>query len=120
MILQKQPSRGVLQKRCSENMQQIYRRPPMPKCDFNKAALQGRCSEEHLWTAASHTSMIRLNDVVTIPFLCFRSSIDIEGIRTVFVLYFSFMKDILNVKNANKSTSSNFYLYNIHKQKHFK
>ena len=35
---QKQPSRGVLSKRCSENMQQIYRRTPMPKCDFNKVA----------------------------------------------------------------------------------
>ena len=29
------------------------------------------------------------------------SSIDIEGIRTVFVLYF-FMKDILSVKNKQK------------------
>ena len=38
-VLQKQPSRGVLRKRCSENMQQIYRRTPMPKCDFNKVAL---------------------------------------------------------------------------------
>ena len=47
-------------------------------------------------------------------------SIDIEDIRTVFVLYFFCMKDILNVKNTNKSTSSNFYPYNIHKQKHFK
>ena len=37
--LQKQPPRGVLRKRCSENMQQIYRRTPMPKCDFNKVAL---------------------------------------------------------------------------------
>ena len=37
---QKQPSRGVLRKRCSENMQQIYRRIPMPKCDFNKFAKQ--------------------------------------------------------------------------------
>ena len=36
--LQKQPSRGVLRKRCSKNMPQIYRRTPMPKCDFNKAA----------------------------------------------------------------------------------
>ena len=38
--LQKQPFRGVLKKRCSEKMQQIYRRTPMPKCDFNKVALQ--------------------------------------------------------------------------------
>ena len=37
---QKQPSRAVLRRRCSENMQQIYRRTPMPKCDFNKVALQ--------------------------------------------------------------------------------
>ena len=28
--------RAVLEKRCSENKQQIYRRTPMPKCDFNK------------------------------------------------------------------------------------
>ena len=35
---QKQPSRGPLRKRCPENMQQMYRRTPMPKCDFNKYA----------------------------------------------------------------------------------
>ena len=34
--LQKQPIRGVLKKRCFENMQHIYRRTPMPKCVFNK------------------------------------------------------------------------------------
>ena len=27
-------------KKCSENMQQIYRRSPMPKWDFNKVARQ--------------------------------------------------------------------------------
>ena len=39
-INQKQPSRCVVKKRFSENMQQIYRRTPMPKCDFNKVAKQ--------------------------------------------------------------------------------
>ena len=39
LVLQKQPSRGVYKKRCCENIQQIYRRTPMPKCDFNKIAL---------------------------------------------------------------------------------
>ena len=34
--LQKQSLRGVPRKRCSENIQQMYRRIPMPKCDFNK------------------------------------------------------------------------------------
>ena len=38
--IKKQPSRGVLKKRCSENIQQIYRRTPMSKCDFNKVAKQ--------------------------------------------------------------------------------
>ena len=38
--LQKQPSVVVLIKRCSENMWQIYKRPPMSKCDFNKVAEQ--------------------------------------------------------------------------------
>ena len=37
---EKQPSRGVLSKRCSKNMQQIYRRTHMPKCDFNKITNQ--------------------------------------------------------------------------------
>ena len=37
-IFQQQPFRGVLWKRCPENMPQIYRRTPMPKCHFNKVA----------------------------------------------------------------------------------
>ena len=36
--LQRQPSWGVLLKSCSENMQQLYRRTSMRKCDFNKVA----------------------------------------------------------------------------------
>ena len=40
LLLQKQPLKGVLEKRCSENMQQIYRRTHMPKCNFNKVAKQ--------------------------------------------------------------------------------
>ena len=31
---------GALIKRCSENMQKIYRRTPMPKYNFNKVAKQ--------------------------------------------------------------------------------
>ena len=40
----KEPSRGVPRKRRSENMQQIYRRTPMLKCDFNKVARQLYCN----------------------------------------------------------------------------
>ena len=38
--IQKQPSRDVLIQKCSENMQQISRRTPMMRCDFNKGAMQ--------------------------------------------------------------------------------
>ena len=40
LYIQKQPSRGILKKRCSENTQPIYRIKPMPKCDFNKVAIE--------------------------------------------------------------------------------
>ena len=40
LLFQKQPSRGILKNRCSENIQQIYRRTPMPKCYFNKVAME--------------------------------------------------------------------------------
>ena len=36
----KQPSASALKKRRSENMQQMYRRTLMLKCDFNKVAMQ--------------------------------------------------------------------------------
>ena len=39
--LHKWPSKDVLKKRCSEYMQQIYRRTPIPKCDFNIALRHG-------------------------------------------------------------------------------
>ena len=38
--IDKQPSRGVLRKRCSKNMQQSYRRTPILNYDFNKVAMQ--------------------------------------------------------------------------------
>ena len=40
ITIEKQPFISVLIKRCSENMQQIYRKTPMPKCDFSKVAKQ--------------------------------------------------------------------------------
>ena len=36
--IKKQPTRVVPSKRCSEQMYQIYRETPMPKCDFSKVA----------------------------------------------------------------------------------
>ena len=62
-IQQKQPFRGVLRKRCSEDMQQIYRRTPMSKCEFNKlhfgmGVLMYIKFAGHLWTAASDTGYL--------------------------------------------------------------
>ena len=42
-------STRVLIKRFSGNMQQIYRRTPTPKCDFNKIALQLCWSHTSAW-----------------------------------------------------------------------
>ena len=53
---QKQPSRYVLRKSCSENIQQIYRRTPMPKCDFNKFAKQLT-----LWHACSLANLLHIS-----------------------------------------------------------
>ena len=38
--IKRQPSRDVLRKRCSENMQQIYWITPIANCDLNKVAKQ--------------------------------------------------------------------------------
>ena len=50
--LQKQPLRGVPRKRYSENMQQIYRRLPMPKCEWN-ASLQLHWNRTWAWVFSS-------------------------------------------------------------------
>ena len=47
--IRKQPTRSVLKKRCSENKQQIYRRTPMPKCEFNKVAKQLYWNRTSAW-----------------------------------------------------------------------
>ena len=54
---QKQPPTSISQKRCSENMQQIYRRTPMPKCDFNKVAF---AIEIALWHGCSSVNLLHI------------------------------------------------------------
>ena len=39
LLKQKQSPTGVPMKRCTENMQQTYRRTPILKCDFNEGAM---------------------------------------------------------------------------------
>ena len=46
---QNQPSIGVLIKKCSEKMKQIYRRTSMPKCDFNKVTFHFHWNHTSAW-----------------------------------------------------------------------
>ena len=55
VCLQKQPSSGVLTKGCSENIQQIYRRTPMPKCD-----LQSNFIEITLWYVCCPVNLLHI------------------------------------------------------------
>ena len=56
--MQKQPSRGILRKKYSENMQQIYRRTPMPKWDFIK--VQFSLIEITLWYECSPVNLLHI------------------------------------------------------------
>ena len=61
--------RGVLKKRCSENIQQMYRRTPMPKCDFNKVAKQSKLQGNFIEIALRYgCSPINLLHIFKIPF----------------------------------------------------
>ena len=60
----KQLSIVVLTKRRSENMQQIYRRTPMPKCDFSKVALQLYWNRTSTWVFS-----VNLLHIFRTPFL---------------------------------------------------
>ena len=53
----RQPPKGVLKNSCSANMQQLYRRTPITKCDFNKY----------------HNTM-RVDDHISIAYTCFESN----------------------------------------------
>ena len=55
---------GVLRNRCFENMQQIYRRTPLPKCDFNKVAF-----------LKNTTGQLLLNNDFTMSVIFFQNAI---------------------------------------------
>ena len=88
--LQKQPPRGVPRKKCSENIQQIYRKTPMLKCNFNKALelywnhtsawvfsckfpayFQCTFSSEHLQMAAFAAAIMFILDISFLALLLF-------------------------------------------------
>ena len=76
LLVQKQSPRGVPTKTCSENMQQIYRRTPMPMCDFNKVALHVYWNQTSAWVSSfikiilRHVcSPVKLLHIFRTPFL---------------------------------------------------
>ena len=50
-------------------MQQIYRRTPMRKCDFNKVALQDTFLYEQLWTALESYLSVENHEQMFVFFL---------------------------------------------------
>ena len=58
-LIQKHTPRSVPRKRCSENMQYIYWRTPMPKYDLNKVAIT-------LWHGCSPVNLL---NIFSTPFL---------------------------------------------------
>ena len=66
---QKQPPRSVPRKRSSGNMQQIYRRTPMPNCDFNKVAEQSSCRATFWNRTSAWVFSCKFADIFRTPFL---------------------------------------------------
>ena len=60
---QTQPFRGVLRKRCSENMQEVYKRTPMSKRDFNKVVF-----DNFIEIALRHGYSVNLLHIFRAPF----------------------------------------------------
>ena len=92
--IRKQSSRGVSRKSCSENMQQIYRRIPMPKHDFN--TLWHGCSCIYIYTYNCNCIYIHIYIYIYINFVCqvLMSEYIYKKLRHLFTkkLYFGFFQ----------------------------
>ena len=111
-MLQKESSRGVLEKSCSENLQQTYWRTLMPKCDFNKVGFE--------ITLRHGCSPANLLHIFRTPFLkntSVRLLLMFVNIFYKYVLKGSFVDlymptqgifDILSLKQMNHENSSFF------------
>ena len=95
--MQKQPSCGVLRKRCSKNMRQIYRRRPMAMlmCDFNKVALQP--IEGCFW----------MKDIAPASIPSLAHSVRLSSILSLERSFLSRFVDIPSIKGTN-------YVFKVH------
>ena len=91
-FFQKQPFRGVLIKRCFENIQQVYRKTPIPKCDFNKVAKQLRhgCSAVNLLHIFRTPFPKNTFEWLLLFFLSFSSLTLFKDKQHIFLLYYPF------------------------------
>ena len=91
-FFQKQPFRGVLIKRCFENIQQIYRKTPIPKCDFNKVAKQLYWNRTSAWVFCSKFAAYFQNtfEWLLLFFLSFSSLTLFKDKQHIFLLYYPF------------------------------
>ena len=62
-----------LKKRCSENMQRIYRITPMAKCDFNKNSLQFHWNHTSAWVL-SYKPAVYFQNTFSEEHLCMAAS----------------------------------------------
>ena len=82
-VVQKQPSTGVLRKRCSENIQQIYRITPMPKW-FEKGCCIEQpisCSQFTIITPELSSNLLVSHAFAYRVLVCFVSHIIIFQLR---------------------------------------
>ena len=89
-------------KRCSENMQQIYRRTPFPKCNFNKVALELYLNHNSTWVFSCEFAV------------CFRTPfLKNSSGRLLLVIEFRFSETFTATKTVTRilliETLSNFW-----------
>ena len=110
-IYQKQSPRGVLRKRCSENMQQIYRRTFR---NFNEIALRHWCSPVNLLhifrTAFSKNTSVWLLLIYPV----FETFFDFIALFTYSCIFWKHWDSILSRKKMSEAAS------NPHQRSHFK
>ena len=111
-MLQKQSSRGVLEKRCSENLQQTYWRTLMPKCDLNKVAFQitlrHGCSPANLLHIFGTPFLQNTSGRLLLMFVNIFNKYVLKGSFVDLYMPAQGIFDILSLKQTNHENSSFF------------
>ena len=108
LLVQKQPPRGVPTKSCSEIMQQIYRRAPMPKCTckFSPVNLLHIFSTPFLKNTSGQLSLLFVFGI----FYSLPKSLDQKYNILNFSVITSTIHDVLNENKYQDNTFQSTYL----------